>query len=279
MPGTLGHLQVVLDKLPWTKKCIATKAWHKVSGELRSMTLAVPGLRGMFSLVQETLRHSNSHMRLTQGLHNFLNNIRWLHANLDQHPTYIHKTYPRDPFAVGACDACAEGMGGVYFLPSAHSHHTPYLWRTWFPDAIQDQDVSYDNPQGAITNSDLELAAIVALHDIAMQLPHPKIPTIFTASDNTPAIALQHKRKHNYHRTCRLPLTYSRYAQWRCYPVYAHVARKCNAMADDCSCLWHLDDSQLLTYFDHTYPQATPWRLHPLCATIYFSLISALWKK
>jgi hypothetical protein len=34
-----------------------------------------------------------------------------------------------------------------------------------------------------------------------------------------------------------------------------------NAMADDCLRLWHLNDSQLLDYFNARYPQRNTWKL------------------
>ena len=38
------RLHNILAFLPCTKKCIAVRQWHKILGELRSMTLAVPDL-------------------------------------------------------------------------------------------------------------------------------------------------------------------------------------------------------------------------------------------
>ena len=47
-------------------------------------------------------------------------------------------------------------------------------------------------------------------------------------------------------------------------------------MADDCSRLWYLSDSQLVHYFNCTYPQTTPWRLVHLRPAMTSSLIAAL---
>jgi hypothetical protein len=46
-------------------------------------------------------------------------------------------------------------------------------------------------------------------------------------------------------------------------------------MADDASRLWYLTDSQLLAYFNHTYPQPLPWRLFRLSTVTKSALISA----
>ena len=47
-------------------------------------------------------------------------------------------------------------------------------------------------------------------------------------------------------------------------------------MADDCSRLWKLSDSQLLHYFNLKYTQELPWTLCPLRPEIHSSPISAL---
>ena len=47
----LDCLRAVLDALPRSKMCIAVSAWHKTLGKLCSMSLAIPGLCGLFSLL------------------------------------------------------------------------------------------------------------------------------------------------------------------------------------------------------------------------------------
>jgi hypothetical protein len=47
-------------------------------------------------------------------------------------------------------------------------------------------------------------------------------------------------------------------------------------MADDCSGLWHLSDSQLLHYFNSKYPQKQPWQICLLRPEMHSALISAL---
>ena len=49
-----------------------------------------------------------------------------------------------------------------------------------------------------------------------------------------------------------------------------------NGMADDCSRLWHLDDEELLAYFESTYPQSKPWRLCRLNADTADAIHAAL---
>ena len=49
-----------------------------------------------------------------------------------------------------------------------------------------------------------------------------------------------------------------------------------NKMADDCSRLWHLSDSDLVVYFNATYPQREPWQIYHLDPTVGAALLSAL---
>jgi hypothetical protein len=49
------HLWEILDKIPPTQHQISIKKWHKVLGELRSMSLALPGLCNIFSTMQNAL--------------------------------------------------------------------------------------------------------------------------------------------------------------------------------------------------------------------------------
>ena len=61
-----------------------TNGTDKVFGKLHSLTLAVLGLRGFFSLLQEGLCHfTQARLCLAQGMHNFLGDICRLAAFLD----------------------------------------------------------------------------------------------------------------------------------------------------------------------------------------------------
>jgi hypothetical protein len=56
-------------------------------------------------------------------------------------------------------NASAEGAGGVWF--SLETDMQPLLWQITFPCDITNSVISDDNPNGCITNSNLELAAEV----------------------------------------------------------------------------------------------------------------------
>ena len=43
----------------------------------------------------------------------------------------------------------------------------PIMWHAQFPEDIQERIVSFDNPMGDLTNSDLEQAGVLAQADMA----------------------------------------------------------------------------------------------------------------
>ena len=54
------RLLEILDLIPNFLRSVATKTWHKVLGELRSMSIAIPGSAGLFLVLQEAFRHKES---------------------------------------------------------------------------------------------------------------------------------------------------------------------------------------------------------------------------
>jgi hypothetical protein len=247
------------------------------------MVLAVPGLRGLFSLLQETLRHEErQRIRLTPHLHDFLEDIRWVVRDLQHRPTRLRELVDTPVAAIGASDAAAPGMGGVIFVPDRRTGQVhPLLWRAPFPTHVQRDIVSSANPAGSITNSDLELAGTIAQHDVLVHHVDCRERTIHTLTDNTPALAWQSKGSTTTTGVpaylLRLQAIHQRH--YRYLPRLAHLKGDYNGMADDCSRLWRLSDQALLTHFRLHYPQSAPWQLCRLRPAMSSALISALHKK
>ena len=61
--------------------------------------------------------------------------------------------------ALRFCDASGMGEGGVWIDPDGTGAN--FVWRVKWPADIVSDLVTWDNPAGVITNSDLELAALV----------------------------------------------------------------------------------------------------------------------
>jgi hypothetical protein len=214
------RLAKMLESTPRTQKRVSVQKWQQVLGELRSMSIALPGSKGLFSLLHEALRHQEpgARIRLSQGVHNCLDDFRWTSNDLASRPTRLHEIVPQThPELLGAQDACGCGMGGAWFpvspdlksrptaSPSAANEKRvnqdscsplassrdqgPVLWRARFQPNIVEDLVSFDNPLGQVTNLDLELAATIAHHDIAAHHCDVRERTMSSGSDNTPAVA------------------------------------------------------------------------------------------
>ena len=280
-PHRVARLQTIFDSLRG-KTRISESTWHKVLGELRSMSIGIPGSRGLFSLLQEGLRHTDRHrIRITPEMRDQLSDFEHLAATLTSRPTELAELVPDHPIAVGPHDASGAGMGGAWLPATTHSHIAPTIWRAKFPPHIQARLVSHSNPHGDITNSDLELAGLLAQQDIIAQMVDCRGRTILPLGDNIPMVVWHHK--HSTTTTgpaaylLRLNSIHQRH--YRYVSKSSYIPGPANAMADDCSRLWHLTDSQLLAYFNRVYPQPQPWQLAHLRSEMSSSLTSALLKQ
>ena len=116
--------------------------------------ITLPGLVGLFSLLQEAFRQEDPTrpcLNLSKGLHGFLDNFWWLAQDVATWPTRIAELIPDTVFAtIGACDAAGTGMGGIHFVPPPDGSITPLLWTQRFLLWIQRQLVYFSNPDGTI---------------------------------------------------------------------------------------------------------------------------------
>jgi len=267
------RLQDILDALPRTRSRVSAKQWHKVMGELRSMSLAIPGSRGLFGALQLAFKSGKHRLRLTKVMHDFLDDFRWLVQNLALAPTRVYSLFPTSPIVIGATDASGIGMGGVFFVPYK-DHYTSFVWRHPFDATIRTQLCTEDNPNGSITNSDLELAATVMHHDIIAQTVHMAERTVATLHDNVPTVYWHRKGS----TTSEGPATYllrlqSLHARAYHYvPTHDFIPGHLNRMADDASRLTRYSIETLLSHFNNHFPQPTPWGP----CTLRYEMLSAV---
>jgi hypothetical protein len=138
--------------------------------------------------------------------------------------------------------------------------------------------VSFDNPTGSITNSDLELAGRIAHQDILAQEVNIAEANLATGTDNTPTLAWTIKGSTTTTRATafllRLSAFHQRFHRYQMQPFY--IPGPLNRMADDTSRLWKLDDSQLIAHFNAVYPQNESWQVRHLRPAMNSALISSL---
>jgi hypothetical protein len=193
----IERLFELLDSVVPSQRRVSTKKWQTLLGELRSMVLAVPGARGLFSVLQLALKvrlEEGTRLRLTDQVHAVLRDFRALATELQSRPTRISELVPSmTPATMGAQDAAGKGMGVVHFVPMPDGSIAPLLWRAQFPRSVQNRLITYANPTGTITNSDLELSASIAQHDVLAREVDVREATMLNFSDNTPTVYWQRK--------------------------------------------------------------------------------------
>ena len=260
------------------KRRVSIKKWQRVLGELRFMGPAIPGSAGLFGAMQLGLKRADEHrVRITPYLRDHLEDFERLARSLATRPTRFAEIVPDYPSVIGAVDAAKVGMGGVLFAED----QAPVLWRAPFPEDIQQRIVSFDNPHGDITNSDLEQAGVLAQADVANTTFDLRERTLATLNDNTAAISRNKKGTISSDQAaaylCRLDSTHRRHHRY--FHETAHIKGTANTMADTISRSMHMSDDELLTLFNAKFPQEKPWRMCPLPTAMHSALSSCLRRK
>ncbi|KAL3823120.1 hypothetical protein ACHAXA_006450 [Cyclostephanos tholiformis] len=186
-----ARLAEILASIPRTQRRTSITKWHTVLGELRSMSLALPGSRNIFSTMQNALTsRTKGRVALHKGVHDALDDFRWLHRHISTRPTRIAELVPLQPVAEGHHDASATGAGGIWFpSPSltprtGYTNTSPLAWRFRWPQDVVNKIVTDANPQGSITNSDLELAGGLLHLDALAHCFDIRERTVLSKGDN-----------------------------------------------------------------------------------------------
>jgi len=188
---------------------------------------------------------------------------------------------PIAPTFVGATDASKAGMGGFWLPTTINTRSTsPIVWRAPFPTSISDRLASATN-KGHLTNSDLELAALVTGSAVAAATPSSTRHALFCAVDNTPALAWTAKGSttstgppafllRQLAQLCR-SLDYSL--------TPAFTPGLTNSLADLCSRSFHLSDAAFLHLIQTKYPTQPSWSLARPPTALLSKMNSALLKQ
>ena len=281
-----ARLQEILAELPRSRKRVSVQTWQKVLGELCSMAIAIPGSRGLFSALQFRFAKDKTRIRLTHAVHDVLDDFRWLTSELHSRPTRIYELFPGFTNVIGATDASGLGMGGVFFVPTPESTpdcpmYDSYVWQVPYDDAIRAKLVTYENPQGTISNSDLELMATVAQHDVIAHTAQVAEATLSTLHDNTPTVFWNRKGSTTTEGPAayllRLQALHAR--QYRYVPLHDFIPGHLNRMADEASRRTSYNQTELLTLFNSQFPQPKQWRACTLRSEMNSALILALHRK
>ena len=283
----IKRLGEILASILSTQKQIGVKKWHKILGELRSMSLALPGAQNLFSHMQLALvKRLGQRITLKKGVHQALNDFRYLVEDIANQPTRIAELVPLLASAVGHHDASGLGAGGVWFVPNHVSRRLgyksgPVVWRYEWPDTIKQQLVTTDNPNGTITNSDLELAGGLLHLQALVQYCDIRERTVLSKTDNLNTLFWQQKGSAT---TDACPSHLLRlFGLHQCLhqyvPRFDYLSGPSNPLADALSCHFHLSNNALLTHLKSLNPQKQPFQMLRLKPSVVSSVILALQKK
>ena len=137
-------------------------------------------------------------------------------------------------------------MGGVHFFPSTNSEIS-ILWRQPFPDWVSTQLLSFKNPKGSITNSDLELAGSIAQNNILAQATDVHEKTTHNSYHSIATVYWQRKGA----TTTISPATFllrlqALHQRFFCYVLLRdYIPGRINVMADFLSRCWDLTNAQI----------------------------------
>jgi hypothetical protein len=110
--------------------------------------------------------------------------------DLASRPTHVSELVEQTLDYTGYCDASAFGAGGVWF--GGNKELQPVIWRVQWPKDVTDAVVSDSNPDGRLTNSDLEMAGVL-LQEAVLEATIGPSAMIATQTaigcDNSPAAA------------------------------------------------------------------------------------------
>jgi hypothetical protein len=191
------------------------------------------------------------------------------------------------PDFVGIVDASSYGVGGVIF--GEMSPCTPTIFRWQWPDDIRTSIITINNPNGTITNNDLELAGLLmlwlAMEEVCSPLREKRV-TLF--NDNSPTIGwvtrLASRRSLVAEHLIQALALRSKLQ--RAYPLTPiHIEGKRNAISDILSRsfgstpAWQCDsDVDLLMLFNPMFPlpNQSSWTVFHLNCKVVMLVTSAL---
>ncbi|KAI2498441.1 hypothetical protein MHU86_16025 [Fragilaria crotonensis] len=106
-PHRVARLHEVLSWLRLPRKRLPRKQWYQLLGKVRSMSPALPGTQGLFSVRQDALSNGDRHrIRLNQHIYSIGDDFRALVNAIASRPTRLRELVTTLPSDVGACDTC-----------------------------------------------------------------------------------------------------------------------------------------------------------------------------
>jgi hypothetical protein len=261
------------------KKRTSCKRWYSLLGELRHFSYAIRGATYLFSILHSLLTDNPTASRLRLHPHIQAALCDWHHltTHMADNPVPITSLMPCAPSTIGCVDASGEGIGG-FWLPTCYGSTPPTVFHLAFPPHIKTQLVSAANPTGQLTNSNFELAALVAGTAMLIQHSPTHLGSVWFGSDNVAAVCwCQRGSTSSMGPNAHLLRWLAKLTQDQEISLHAHtVPGSSNTLADFCSRSFHLQDSDFLQALNTHFPIAPSWTLAQPTPDILWRMTSTL---
>eukprot|EP00986_Skeletonema_menzelii_P004917 scaffold1721_cov105-Skeletonema_menzelii.AAC.2 len=263
--------------------------FQSVLSKIRHAFTAFPAGKGLLSHCNDVMRTEPSfiHLRTNKELYEAISSIRgFLHESI-AHPTKCKQLVQGHPHYIGIDDASGCGVGGV--ILGERDAVVPTVFRLEWPQEIRDALVSFDNPEGSITNSDLEFVGLL-LTWLVMEQICPDLVNKHVAlwSDNQPSVCWLKRMasKNSYIAKCILQIIALRQKIRMTSPLTPqHIKGEQNSITDIPSRSfgskpeWHFKSHmELLTFFNKRFPlpQQNSWTVFQISNRLSTKVISLL---
>ena len=173
------------------KKRIALKNFRLLVGKMWDAAHILPAARAFFAPLNNAMPSQPDFIGLEKhsevGL--ALNDVTTVISDLLNRPEHVRKlVQPDHPDHIDHCDASGFGACGAWF--GSKKDLAPIVWRITWPSDTTNNLVLHDNPNGTVTNSDLEMAGVELLEIVLETRLGTKLTnaTCVIVCDDLPAV-------------------------------------------------------------------------------------------
>ena len=277
----------------WTRKAskrqgIPFKEFRTTLSKLQHAFLTVPAGRGLLSAFYVILTKEPPmvYLHTNKNLLNAVKDCRTFLRDTIGSPTRCKNLVTGWPDYVGITDASGHGLGGV--ILGERKEVPPTVFRLEWPPDIKEMIVTDNNPNGTITNSDLEMAGLLMLWLVMEEVCEVKNAHVALFSDNSPTVHWVQRMaaKHSEIAMQLVRALALRLQLAQASPLTPmHIAGVNNSLTDIPSrsfgseAAWHCTtDAKLLTLFNSTFPlpSQASWSIYHLSSGIATKVISIL---
>jgi hypothetical protein len=272
------------------KTHVNLKRFRSLLGKLQHAARILPAAKGLFTPLNRATKNEPKSIGLGRDseVRAALIDLKHLILSLATRPTHVSELVEYEPDLAGTCDASSAGAGGLWIGYGIQ----PAVWRVEWP-----ADIVELYKQGTLTNSDLEMAAVLLQYLVAEQLrPLDQCHTAIW-SDNTPTVSWSTKMAAKATTPIAGQLLRALAMRQRttraALPTVAHYAGSCNIPADTASrsfARFHYGcdkgrpsqlDDQFLTSFNtvfslSSFSKMRSWRLVQVPSEMSSLVISTL---